>query len=62
MDMDMSIAALSIGLNQNEVQQQLGVSVLKMQMNAAEQGVEAILPQVSGNLDPDIGQCLDVSA
>ncbi len=62
MDMDMSIAALSIGLNQGEVRQQFGVSVLKMQMNTVEQGIETILPQSSGSLDPGLGQHLDVSA
>ena len=62
MDMDMSIAALSIGLNQGKVQQQFGVSVLKMQMNTVEQGIETILPQAAGSLDPNLGQHLDVSA
>jgi len=62
MDMDMSIAALSVGLNQNKVQQQFGVSVLKMQMDTVEQGIETILPSSSGSLDPNVGQYLDVSA
>ena len=42
MDMDMSIAALSIGLNQGKVQQQFGVSVLKMQMDTGQAFIRAI--------------------
>ena len=62
MDMDMSIAALSVGLSQSRTQQDLGVSVLKMQLDATEQGVETMLSDMTGSLDPNLGTYADVTA
>ncbi len=59
--MDMSIAALSVDLNLAKTQQELGVSVLKMAMEAEKSGVEEAL-EVVGSLDPALGQNLDVTA
>ena len=59
--MDMSIAALSVDLNLAKTQQELGVSVLKMAMEAEQSGVEEALVVV-GSLDPALGQNLDVTA
>ncbi len=59
--MDMSIAALSVDLNLAKTQQELGVSVLKMAMEAEQSGVEEAL-EVVGSLDPALGQNLDVTA
>ena len=62
MDMDMSIAALSVGVQQGRTQQMLGTSVLKMQLNDMEQELTDILPTVSGSLDPALGASLDILA
>lgn len=59
--MDMSIAAMSVDLNMAKTQQELGISVLKMAMAAETSGVEEALEAVE-NLDPNLGQNLDVTA
>jgi hypothetical protein len=62
MDMDMSIAALSVGLSQNRSNEMLGVSVLKLDMDTAGQGAEAMLSAMTGSLDPNLGTHVDVTA
>ncbi|WP_019552541.1 YjfB family protein [Propionispira raffinosivorans] len=66
MDMDMSIASLSVGLSQYKTDQKLGVSLLKMSMNDMSNDVGALLPSTSdtGNMavDPSVGSVLDVNA
>ncbi len=62
MDMDMSIAALSVGMHQGQAQRDMGVSVLKMALQDVSQGVTDILPQASGSLDQNLGTNLDILA
>lgn len=59
--MDMRIAALSVDMNLAKTQQELGISVLKMAMEAESSGVEEAL-EVVENLDPALGQNIDVTA
>ncbi len=59
--MDMAIAALSVDMNAAKVQQELGISVLKMAMEADTSAVEEAL-QVVESLDPALGNNLDVTA
>ena len=59
--MDMSIAALSVDMNLAKTQQELGVSVLKMAMEAQTSGVEEAL-EVVESLDPALGKNIDVTA
>jgi hypothetical protein len=59
--MDMAIAALSVDMNAAKVQQELGVSVLKMAMEADTSTVEEALKAVE-SLDPNIGNNLDITA
>ena len=59
--MDMTIAALSVDMNAAKVQQELGISVLKMAMNADNTAAEEIL-EVVESLDPALGNNLDVTA
>ena len=59
--MDMAIAALSVDMNAAKVQQELGISVLKMAMEADTSAVEEAL-QVVESLDPALGNNLDVMA
>jgi hypothetical protein len=66
MDMDMSIASLSVGLSQYKTDQKIGVSLLKMSMNDMSNDVGALLPSTfdTGNMavDPSVGSVLDVTA
>ena len=59
--MDMAIAALSVDMNAAKVQQELGISVLKMAMEADNSAVAEAL-QVVESLDPALGNNLDVMA
>ncbi|MBQ3451558.1 MAG: YjfB family protein [Selenomonadaceae bacterium] len=59
--MDMAIAALSVDMNAARVQQELGISVLKMAMAADNSAVEEAL-EVVESLDPALGNNLDVTA
>ena len=59
--MDMAIAALSVDMNTAKVQQELGISVLKMAMATDNSAVEEALKVVE-SLDPNLGNNLDVTA
>ena len=59
--MDMAIAALSVDMNVAKVQQEMGISVLKMAMEVDNSAVEEAL-QVVESLDPALGNNLDVMA
>ena len=59
--MDMAIAAMAVDMNAAKVQQELGVSVLKMAMTAETSNVEEAL-EVVESLDPNLGNNLDVTA
>ena len=61
MDMDMAIAAMSVDMNQARLQQELGVSVLKMAMAANASAVEETL-EIVESLDPNLGNNLDITA
>jgi len=59
--MDMAIAAMSVDMNQARVQQELGISVLKMAMEADSSVVEEALEAVE-SLDPALGNNIDIMA
>ena len=59
--MDMAIAAMSVDMNTAKVQQELGVSILKMAMTTDNAAVEEAL-EVVESLDPALGNNLDVMA
>ena len=59
--MDMAIAALSVDMNAAKVQQELGISVLKMAMEADTSAVEEALQAIE-SLDPALGNNLDITA
>ena len=61
MDLDMGIAAMSVGMHQAQAQQSLDVSVLKMAMETAEAGTEELLADL-GSLDPALGGTVDIMA
>ena len=62
MDDYMGIAALSVGMNQAQAQQGLGVSVLKMAMDASAESVEAVLNEAAISLDANLGGNIDILA
>lgn len=62
LDLDMSIAAMSVSMHQSQIQQDLGVAVLKEAMSSSEQGLETMLSSVSESLDPNLGTMIDVFA
>ena len=59
--MDMSIAALSVDMSMAKTQQELGISVLKMAIEADTSAVEEVLDTVA-SLDPALGNNLDIIA
>ena len=59
--MDMAIAALSVDMNTARVQQELGVSILKMAMTTETSAIQEAL-EVVESLDPALGNNLDVTA
>lgn len=61
MDLTMSIASMSVGLNMMTAQQELGISVLKMSMDSADESMDALLSLVSGSLDPNLGTQVDIA-
>ncbi len=60
--MDMSIAALSVGMAQANTQQQLGISVLKDAMEMSGEAVAELLENVPVSLDPNLGAAVDIMA
>ncbi|MBE6073119.1 putative motility protein [Selenomonas caprae] len=60
--MDMSIAAMSVGMHQAQAGQDMGVAVLKMAMETAEAGPEELLEQMEASLDPNLGALVDIQA
>jgi hypothetical protein len=66
MDLDMSIASLSVGLSQYKTDQKLDVSLLKMSMKDMSTDVGALLPAAADTdnmaVNPSVGSVLDVNA
>jgi len=59
--MDMSIAAMSVDMHMARAQQDFGVAVLKMAMEADTSMLEETLEAVE-SLDPALGNNIDISA
>ncbi len=59
--MDMSIAALSVDMNLAKTQQDFGVAVMKMAMEADTSILEETLETVE-SLDPALGNNIDIMA
>ena len=58
--MDMSIAAMSVDLSMAKAQQELGISVLKIAMEADNSLAEEAL-EIVESLDPALGNNIDIS-
>ena len=59
--MDMNIAALSVNMHLAQTQQNFGVAVMKMAMDTTTEQAEEVLQEI-GNLDPNLGQNIDIIA
>ncbi len=55
-----AIAAASISLKTCQLQQQAGISVLKMSMDNAQQSAQAITQILEQSVNPHLGKYLDV--
>ena len=60
--MEMSIAAMSVGLSEMKMQQELGISVMKMAMNSSLQGADELLSELEASIDPNLGNIVDIQA
>ena len=59
--MDMNIAALSVDMHLAQTQQDFGVAVMKMAINDSAEQTEEVLQEI-GNLDPNVGNNIDIVA
>ncbi len=57
--MDMSIAAMSVSMNEAKVQQDFSVGVMKMAMDTEMAAMNEIM---EGLVDPNLGQNIDIMA
>lgn len=60
MDMDMSIAAMSVGMHQSQTAQDMGVAVLKMAMDDTTEVTADLLDNIA--VDPNLGNNVDIQA
>lgn len=58
--MDMSIAAMSVSMHQNQAMQDMGMAVLKMAMDTTEVAAEEMLEELA--VDPNLGAIVDIQA
>lgn len=58
--MDMSIAAMSVGMHQSQAMQDMGMAVLKMAMDTTEVATEEMLEELA--VDPNLGAIVDIQA
>jgi hypothetical protein len=54
------IAALSVAMNQSQIQQQASLSVMKMAMNTAEQNSVDLTKMLEQSVQPHLGSSIDV--
>jgi hypothetical protein len=56
----MDIAALSVLMNQSQVQQQASLSVMKMAMNTAQQNGTELTKMLEQSVQPHLGSSIDL--
>ena len=57
----MDIAALSMGLSQMQIAQEVGVSVMKMAMETSEVQVADLTKMMEQSVNPHLGGKIDIS-
>lgn len=55
-----AIAAASVDMNTCQLQQQAGISVLKMSMDNAQQSAQTVIQILEQSVPPHLGKYLDV--
>jgi Putative motility protein len=55
-----NIGALSIMMNQSQIQQQASISVMKMAMNTAEQNSVDLTKMLEQTVQPHLGNSIDL--
>ena len=58
----MDIAAMSVILSQSKVQQQAGLSVMKMAMGVAKNTGDSITALIGQSTQPNLGTSVDIQA
>lgn len=56
----MDIAALSVMMNQSQLQQQASISVMKMAMNKAQQNGAELTKMLEQSVQPHLGSSIDL--
>jgi Putative motility protein len=56
----MGIAALSVMMNQSQIQQQASISVMKIAMNTAEQNSVDLTKMLEQSVQPHLGSSIDL--
>jgi Putative motility protein len=56
----MDIAALSVLMNQSQVQQQASISVMKMAMNTAQQNGAELTKMLEQSVQPHLGSSINL--
>ncbi|MBQ1511579.1 MAG: YjfB family protein [Selenomonadaceae bacterium] len=59
---DMTIAAMSVAMHQSQVQQDLGISVMKMAMDTETAALGELMEDMAVSLDPNLGAAVDIMA
>ncbi|MBQ7515888.1 MAG: YjfB family protein [Schwartzia sp.] len=59
--MEMSIAAYSVDMHQAQAMQALGLKAMEAAMDMSAAGMEELLDDITGSLDPNLGNLVDVS-
>ncbi len=59
---DMAIAAMSVEMHQQKAQQDLGVSVLKMAMEATADMTGELVEDLAASVDPNLGNTVVIMA
>ena len=63
MGYDMSIAAMSVSMHQQQASQDFGIAVMKMAMDQAAGGTEELLEDLEAlSVDPNLGANIDIQA
>ena len=61
MDLTMDIAQMSVGMHQAQASQQLGIAVAKLAMDSGKNALE-LIEETTANLDPNLGNSVDIYA
>lgn len=56
----MDIAALSMGLSQMKLANEVGASVLKMAMDSGESSMDGMVQMMEQSVNPHIGSSIDI--